>query len=185
MKFLALLTLIGLTLAGCKTVAQIPDDEFANGIRVVSYNSSYFGFKAVLNNNPASYHQLATDVATTTSIIRTNVLPVFSGATTGDVLNSAVDTALSQLSVSATVTDVIKVALVLVEMQVHLPTNPAAKLDNRTKLALVAFFTGVADGLDNAVKDTPAPAAAGAAPAPTMRRVMVAPSNKLTWENRS
>lgn len=183
MKFLALLALIGLCLAGCKTINEIPDDEFAGGIKVLSYNSVYYGFKAVLNNNPASRQQLAADVATTTNIIRTNVLPVFSGASTGDVLNSAVNTALSQLSVSTTVTDVIKVALVLVESQVHLPANPADKLDNRTKLALSAFFTGVADGLDQAVKDTPAPSPAPAPTTPTARRIVTPPS-KLVWENR-
>lgn len=183
MKILALLALIGLTLTGCKTIAQIPDDEFASGIRVLAYNSTYYGFKAVLNSNPASYSQMAADVATTTSIIRTNVLPVFSGASTDDVLNSAVNTALSQLSVSATVADVIKVALVLIEMQVHLPANPADKLDNRTKMALVAFFSGVADGLDNAVKDTPPPPAL-ATPMPTGRRAITTPVQKLVWENK-
>jgi hypothetical protein len=179
MKFLALLALIGLTLTGCKTIAQIPDSEFANGIHVVSYNSTYYGFKAVLNNNSAKYQQLAADVATTTNIIRTNVLPVFSGASTGDVLNGAVNTALSQLSVSATVTDVIKVALALVETQIHLPANPADKLDNRTKLALSAFFTGVADGLDQAVKDTAPPVAA-----PPTARLAPPVAQKLVWENK-
>lgn len=182
MKFMALLALCALTfVGGCKTVAQIPDDQFANGINVAAYNSTYYGFKAVLDNNPGRYAQLAADVKTTTGIIRANVLPVFSGASTGDVLVGAVDTALKQLSVSSTVTNVVKIALAVVETQVHLPTNPAEKLDNRTKMALLGFFKGVADGLDQAVKDaapSPAPDASTAPAAP------VAPATKLQWNNK-
>jgi hypothetical protein len=176
-KLLAMFALCALALTGCKTVAEIPDEQFADGIHTLTYNSTYYGFKAVLNNNPGRYAQLSADVKTTTDIIRTNVLPVFTGATTGDVLVGAVNTALAQLSVSSTVADTIKVALALVETQVHLPTNPAEKLDVRTKLALLAFFSGVAEGLDQAVKDTPAPAP------PTARAIPVAPTT-LRWENR-
>lgn len=177
-KLLALLALVALTFTGCKTVAQIPDEQFADGIHTLTYNSTYYGFKAVLNNNPAKYTQLAADVKTTTDIIRNNVLPIFTGASTGDVLNGAVNTALAQLSVSPAVTDVIKVALALVETQVTLPANPADKLDVRTKLALAAFFSGVAEGLDQAVKDSAPPAVN-----PAARAVPVAPT-KLRWENR-
>lgn len=180
MKFLALLALCAAALfggSGCKVVEQIPDDQLASGIKTVSFNSVYFGFKAVLANNPSRYQQLTADAATTTKILRENVIPIFSGASTGDVLVSAVDTALEQLSVSSTVADVIKVALVIAESQVHLPTNPAEKLDARTKGALLGFFTGVADGLDQAVKDTPPP------PPPTARAVPPVPT-KLHWENR-
>lgn len=178
MKILALLALCAVSLlGGCKVVNQIPDDQLAAGIKTVSYNSVYFGLKAVLANNPGKYQQLSADVAATTNILRTNVIPVFSGATTGDVLVAAVDQALSQLSVSSTVSDVIKVALAIVETQVTLPANPADKLDPRTKGALLAFFSGTADGLDQAVKDTPAPAP------PTARTIPVAPT-KLHWENR-
>lgn len=177
-KILALLALCAVTMfGGCKTVAEIPDDQLAAGIKALSYNSVYYGFKAVLANNPGKYQQLAADVATTTSILRSNVIPVFSGASTSEVLTAAVDQTLGQLNVSSTVNDVIKVALVLVESQITLPTNPAEKLDARTKGALLAFFTGVADGLDKAVADTPPP------PPPTAR--IVPPSmTKLKWENR-
>lgn len=177
MKFLALLAIVGLTMAGCSTVNQIPDTDFAAGIKVVSYNSAYWGFKAVLNNNAATRAQLCADATTATGIIRTNVLPVFSGASTGEVLRSAVDTALTQLSASSMVADIINVALVVAEGQIHLPDNPADKLDNRTKLALLAFFNGVADGLDQAVKDVPPP------PPPTARAVPPTPT-KLKWVNR-
>lgn len=178
-KLLALLALCSLAfLGGCKTVAQIPDQEFADGIHTLTYNSIYFGFKAVLNNNPGRYTQLAADVKTATGVIRTNVLPVFNGATTGDVLTGAVNTALTQLSVSSTITDVVQVALALVETQVTLPANPATALDARTKLALSGFFSAIADGLDQAVKDSAPPAATPAAPtARTAPKV-------LRWENR-
>lgn len=180
MKFFAMLALFALTfVGGCKTINEIPDGEFADGIRTVSYNSTYLGFKAVLNNNPGRYAQLAADVKTTTDIIRNNIYPVFTGGTTGDVLSSAIDTALAQLSVSSTVTDVVKVALAVVKMQVKLPDNPAEALSPRVKLALLGFFSGVADGLDQAVKDTPAPSPADAtSPAVT---APTAPATKLRW----
>lgn len=175
-KFFAMLALFALALTGgCKSINEIPDSQFADDIRTISYNSVYLGFKAVLNNNPGRYAQLAADVKTTTGIIRTNVYPVFTGGTTGDVLSSAIDTALAQLSVSSTVTDVVKIALMAVKMQIKLPDNPAEALSPRIKLALLGFFSGVADGLDQAVKDTPAPSPAPAVTEPT------APANKLQW----
>lgn len=184
MKILAMLALCALAfLGGCSTVAEIPDNEFADGIHTASYNSAYYTMKAVLRNNPAKYTQIAADVKLTTDIIRTNVLPVFTGATTGDVLMSAVDTALSQLSVSDTVTDVVKTALVLVRLQIKLPDNPATALSVRTKLALLGFFSGVSEGLDKAVADMAPPP-----PPPTAR---IAPANaptppafKLSWRSQ-
>lgn len=183
MKILALLALFALTfVGGCKTIAEIPDTEFADGIRAVAYNSTYLGFKAVLNNNPGKYAQLAADVKTTTDIIRNNIYPIFTGATTGDVITAAVDTALAQLSVSSTVTDVVKVALALVKMQLKLPDNPAEALSVRVKLALLGFFSGIADGLDQAVKDTPAPSPAPNEAAPTLT-APTPPATKLQWNN--
>jgi len=178
MKILAVLALFALTfVGGCKTVNEIPDEKFADGIHALTYHSVYYGFKAVLGNNPGRYEQLTTDAKTASEIIRTNVLPVFTGATTGEVLRSAVDTALTQLSVATSVADTVKVALILVETQLVLPENPATELDVRTKLALAAFFSGVAEGLDQAVKDTPAP---------TGRTTPATPLSPTTlrWENR-
>lgn len=181
MKILALLALFALTfVGGCRTIAEIPDEEFANGIHTISYNATYYGFKAVLNNNPGRYAQLTADAKTTSDIIRNNVLPVFT-STTGEVLVGAVDLALSQLSVSSTVTDVVKVALSLVQLQVKLPDNPAAALDVRTKLALVGFFSGLAEGLDKAVADTPAPSPAPNEGAAKTVTAPTAPDVKLKW----
>lgn len=182
MKCLALLALFALTfVGGCKTIAEIPDDQFANGIHTLSYNSTYYGFKAVLNNNPGRYAQLTADAKTTSDIIRNNVLPVFN-STTGEVLVGAVNLALSQLSVSATVSDVVKVALSLVQLQIKLPDNPAAALDPRTKLALAGFFSGIAEGLDKAVADTPAPSPAPNEGAKAVT-TPVPPDVKLKWTN--
>ena len=178
MKFLAALALMALTfVGGCKTINEIPDEKFADGIHALTFHSVYYGFKAVLSNNSGRYEQLTADAKVASEIIRTNILPVFAGATTGEVLRSAVDTALAQLSVASSVADTIKVALILVETQLTLPENPADALDVRTKLALSAFFSGVAEGLDQAVKDTPAPTGkATSAPAIT--------PTTLRWENR-
>ena len=178
MKLLAAFALAFLTfVGGCKTINEIPDEKFADGIHALTFHSVYYGFKAVLANNPGRYEQLTTDAKKASEIVRTNVLPVFNGATTGDVLRGAVDRALAELSVATSVADTIKVALILVETQLTLPENPADSLDARTKMALSAFFTGVAEGLDKAVADTPAPtgnAVPATKPTPTI----------LRWENR-
>lgn len=149
-------SLMALFLGGCGTtggLSSVSDDDLAQYVKIGAEHASRYGLKLALDKDPAKADAIAKNATLAVEIIRKNVLPVFSGAGTADVLRSAVETALGQLSekLGPQVVLVVQLAMSVVSSQVTLPTNPADKLDARAKMALAGFFDGAAAGLEKAV----------------------------------
>jgi hypothetical protein len=148
--------LVGLMLfavagVGCKTT-DVSDGDLANEVYTVSKSTSSLVATLIFNKNPDKVVALKANAAVVSSTIRTHVVLVFSGGTSGDLLKSSVDAALVLLStkLDPLLVDVVKLAMDLAADRIDLPQNPAEKLSDRTRMALLAFFNGVADGLDAA-----------------------------------
>jgi hypothetical protein len=163
--FAMLLLLLG-GLGGCKqvqeTVDRLTDEELAEYV----YNGSKFtaktGLRAVLDRHPEHVDLIKADATKASKIISENIIPIFNGATSSEVLRSAIDAALDELAANlyAPTIDIIKLALHVVAGQIELPENPASKLDDRTRKAVVAFFTGLVDAVSETfpvVTPVPAP----------------------------
>lgn len=168
MRVIALFAILLMSLGGCKLVGEMTDGQLADnayrGAKLVTSN----GLKIAMNESPDNAAAIKENAKLAGRVLRENILPVFEGAGTGEVLRGAVDTALKELGdkVNPTLGAVINLAISLVADKVELPANPADKLDERTRLALVGLFKGLADGIDEAVAEpVPAPAPAPA-PAP-------------------
>lgn len=173
-KALMLLALAAGPLSGCRAAAQLSDDQLAAYVQAGSSAAVEFGLKFAEGKEPDRAQQIAADAAAADAVIKADILGpsgVFAG-TSGQVLASAAQTALSMLSdkVSPTVGVIVQTALAVLTANVALPDNPAGALDDRTRKALVALFTGISQGIE-AVP----PPAAGATP--TARR---APA-RLAW----
>lgn len=150
------LAVMAVTLNGCGLfgqISEIPDEDLASYVRIGAEQATRYGVKMAMDKDVANAAGIAKSATLASEIIRKNVLPVFSGAETQEVLRSAVDTALAQLSekLSPIVISAVQLALNVVTSQVKLPANPADKLPARTKAALAGFFDGAASGLDQAV----------------------------------
>jgi hypothetical protein len=147
---------------GCSTVRDIPDEDLARGIRTAARGAAQYGLGYVLNKEPAKAAAVADGARLAVKALRENVIPALSGSSTQEVLRSAVETALDELSKKLTPSVVLAVQLALdvVAANVTLPVNPADRLSDRTKGALLALFQGLADGLEAGaslapVRDTP------------------------------
>lgn len=148
---LALVTFaLSLALVGCQSVNQVPDDQFAQSIQDLAKTGSEYGLKLVIDKKPEKAEQIVKDAKIAIDVITKTIEPVFSGAATADVLRSAVDTALTQLSekISPEIRAAIQLVLGLVATQVTLPANPADKLPDRARKSLSGFFKGLAAGLE-------------------------------------
>lgn len=175
LKRLAMLfAVVTAMLTGCAGGTNvISDADLASAAGYATKNASYYGLKAVFANNPGRVPQLSADITIATGAVRKNLVQLFTDPSLGNVLDGAVDTLLVNLSSEldklpngSLIANLIQGGWLALKMVVHLPENPAATLDERTKGALVAGLTGLADGLDQAVKDfTP--------PSPTAKRLPV------------
>lgn len=155
MRGLAVVLLIpwALLSSGCRTVGQIPDDDFARYIETGAKLSTKYGLQKALAAEPAKAAEITENAKLAVEIVRKNVLPVFQGASSADVLRSAVETALTQLGekLKPQLALVIQLAIDMLATQVNLPANPADKLDERTTKAVAALFKGAADGVEAAI----------------------------------
>ena len=141
-------------LGGCTTVVgKLSDEDLAKVVQVGSERAIGYGVKILLDKNPDKAADIVKAAKTASEVIKANVIPAFSGASSQEVLKSAVDTALQQLSdkVSPLVLSSIQLAVNLAATQIQLPSNPADKLDARAKGAVLALYTGISAGLDKAV----------------------------------
>ena len=148
---IALITFaLSLALVGCNQVNQVPDDQFAASIENLAKTGSEYGLKLAIDKKPEKAEQIVKDAKIAVDVIKTTIVPTFSGAATGDVLRSAVETALTQLNekISPEIRAAIQLVLGIVSTQVTLPANPADKIPERTRLALAGFFKGLAAGLE-------------------------------------
>lgn len=139
-----------LALAGCNGIQKIPDDQLAKNLDIGAERAVEYGLKYLVRKEPNSLQAVKDNAKLAGDVIKNNILPAFSGASTADVLKSAVDTALSQLQgvLQPNVRAAIQLALDILAANVPLPSNPADKLDERTKKALTGLFTGISDGID-------------------------------------
>lgn len=184
MKRSMILAPLLLLLAACTQIANIPDDTLAKDIQIGAEKALEYGIKFAIQKEPAKADAIEKDAAVASSVIKTDILGakgVFAG-TTGDVLSGAVGTALDLLESkipNQSVKDLIQLAISILSMKVTLPENPAAKLDDRTKKALVGLFTGISAGIDAAL-------AAVAQPASVSRTARAAPAAppKLSWPKK-
>lgn len=148
-----------LFLAGCAQIAQIPDDTLAKDLNIGAQKAVTYGLRYAINKAPADAQKIKDAAAIADTVLKQNIIPVFSGATTGDVLKSAVDTALALLNSkigNPEVIAAIQLAIDILKANITLPTNPADKLDDRTKKALNGLFNGIAAGIDVALSPPPA-----------------------------
>lgn len=137
-------------LAGCAGIDRIPDDQLAKDLNLGAEKAVEYGLKYLVRKDPTSAQAVKDNAKLADDVIKKNILPVFSGASTGDVLRSAVDAALAQLQgvLQPNVRAAIQLALDILTANVPLPANPADKIDDRTKKAVNGLFGGIAAGLD-------------------------------------
>jgi len=136
---------------GCKYVDRLSDDQLASYVQQGAENAVKYGLRLAIQKSSDNGAAILADARIADTIDRQNVVPVFSDAATADLVRSAVDTALALLKskVKQEVADAILLALDVLESQIPLPQNPADKIDERTRKALLALFTGIGAGLDD------------------------------------
>jgi hypothetical protein len=151
MKRILLAGLVALfVLGGCVQIDKIPDDQLAKDLNIGAEKAVEYGLKYLIHKDPAVAQAVKDNAKLADDVIKKNILPVFSGASTGAVLKSAVDAALSQLQgvLQPNVRAAIQLALDVLTANIPLPANPADKIDDRTKKAVNGLFGGIAAGLD-------------------------------------
>lgn len=176
MKFLALLALSALTfIGGCKSVANggPTDAQLAAQVNALTYSAANVALTATLMADSKDAAAITADVTLATGAIRADLAKFFTDPNLGNVLNSALDNLLADLSTvldktpyGPLIAGFVQGAVRNIEALVVLPANPGASLDPRTTGAIVAGLNGLADGLDAAVKNyvPPAPPTARRAP---------------------
>ncbi len=159
-KSLVLALFMATCLQGCATIENVSDERLAKGIRVASKGAAQYGLGYVLKKYPDKAPAIADGARIAVEVLRETILPAFNGAETEGVLLSAVDTALTELSdkLEPSMIHAVQLALDVVSMRVQLPENPVDKLSERTRLALVALFDGLAEGLEAGGAAAPPPA---------------------------
>lgn len=142
--------LMVMTQGSCKVIDNLPDDVLASDINKGAKAAVEYGLKYAIKKSPVDAQAIRDNAKIADDVIKNNILPIFSGASTGDVIKSAVDTALAQLWSKAApqVRDSIQLALAILTANVPLPANPADTIDDRTKKALNGLFGGLAAGID-------------------------------------
>jgi len=153
MRGLLVVLLVPAMLAGCNGGAALAPEDIVKGIKVAAKGAARYGLQYAMDKEPAKADEIAKNAQLAVEIIRKNVLPVFAGASTADVLRSAVEKALEELGskLKPQVLSAIQLAIDVLSTRVNLPENPADKLDPQTKAAIAAFFEGAADGIDGAL----------------------------------
>jgi hypothetical protein len=167
----ALLGVFALASVGCGYVAKkldaLSDDQLAMYAHDAAYELTDHGVKFALDKgSPATVQK---DGGIADQALRNIIIPLFSNAPLGTVSASAVDTAFAQLktTVSGGTLDVLLIVAKSALTQVTLPPNPTDKINPRYHATLLAFFNGMAEGVEKALK-IPGPAPApGASPPPT------------------
>jgi hypothetical protein len=163
----------GFASVGCSTVTnaidRLSDDELAAYLQTGAKDATKFGIAYAQKKYPDKAPQIKADGKNADVALRGTIIPSFSGASTGDVARAAVDQAIAFLAnklSSAQIDGLVLVANTVITL-VPMPKNPTDKLSPRLKKAVAAFFTGMAEGDEEAL-GIPGPAPApNPAPAPT------------------
>jgi len=188
-------------LGGCSSIKErvekLTDEELAEYVYKAAKFTAKTGLKKAIDTWPEHEAAIKEDALLAVKVINENIVPVFSGASTEEVLRSAVDVALAELSdkLNPATVDVVRLALAVVAGHIELPANPADKLDDRTRKAVLAFFKGLVDGVMEVYPPAPpAPVEPAPAPAPVPEPAPVPsdpmgkvafkfskPINKVAW----
>jgi predicted small secreted protein len=174
-KLMALLALCALTFTGCKSVANggPSDAQLAAQVNALTYSAANVGLTATLMADAKDAPAIMKTVTIVTAAIRADLVKFFTDPNLNNVVNSALDNLLADLSTQLNSTPYgpllagfIQGAVRNIEALVTLPANPGATLDARTTGAIIAGLNGLADGLDAAVKNyvPPAPVTSKRAP---------------------
>lgn len=168
MRIVAILA-FPLLVSSCSSVThaldRLDDDELAGYLNHGAREATRFGIDYAKKKYPDKAVQIQKDGETAAGVIRNLIVKSFSGAATSDVARSAVDQAIALLGTRLSGSQVDGLVLVAgtVLAQIPFPKNPADKLDARTRKAVSAFFTGMAEGIETAL-NLPGPAVPPAPP---------------------
>jgi hypothetical protein len=153
---------------GCAQISQLSDEDLAAYVNIGSEKATEYGLKLAVKKFPEKAAAIQKDAVVIAGVIDDTVLKMFDSST-GEVLRSTVSKAaelltgkIATLKSGPELADTVKLTIDIVSLNIKLPKNPAEKLDDRTKGALLAFFRGVSKG----VKAAFAPAPAGSSTAP-------------------
>ncbi len=156
MKAIAILGL-AILMSGCSQLGKISDDDLARDLTIGSRSAVKYSLQLALRKTaPDEAVRIKADAKTAADIISKNVIPVFSGTGTQELLRSAVDTALALLKNKVTnpkVVAAVDLGIEVIAMDVQLPKNPADRLDERTRKAILGIFSGIVQGVSDAVPD--------------------------------
>lgn len=144
---------LALSAGGCTAIDNLSDDDLAKDILIGSSKVIEAGVKLAIEKYPEKAAAIKKELSAASLVIKTNILPSFMSPT-GDVVVSAVKTAMTLLDSKITNEQLKKniiVAIDLLNANVTMPSNPLEKLDARTTKALIGLFSGILMGLDSAL----------------------------------
>lgn len=143
--------IFGFLMMGCSQIDRLSDEQLAADLNVGAKSIVKYSLKLALKKlSPEDQAKVSADAQLADKILVENILPIFSGTSTADLLRSSVDQALSQLKgkiKDPRVSAAIELGTELIIADVTLPKNPADKIDARTRLALQGVFTGISAGI--------------------------------------
>lgn len=147
---------------GCTQISQLSDEDLAGYVGVGAEKAVEYGLKFAVQKYPEKAAAIQKDALIVAGVIDDTVMKMLTG-TTADVLRSTVGqisqlltAKIASLSSGAMLADTVKLTVDIVALNIKLPKNPAEKIDERTKGALIAFFKGVSMGARAAFVPIPA-----------------------------
>lgn len=150
-----LLAVLAASTSGCTyvrgKVAEMSDEELSLKIHDGAEAAVNYGVKFLVNKYPEKKDAIMKDVLLASTIVKTNVLPVFADASSVEVLSSAIGTALDAFKgkISPELEAAIRLGFAVVSSKIEIPKVPTEKLSPRLRGAVLAFFTGTSEGLDD------------------------------------
>ena len=156
--FLAPVFLIALS--GCGSIRKLSDDDLASYLQRGAEVVVSHGVDFLMDKYPDKKAAILKDIEAVSVSIKTDVLPVFAGASVGDITLATVQDVLRKLDtkVSPTIKTVITSAVAAVSAM--LPQKPGDKIPERTKKAVVGVMSGIIAGIDEILADEVPPAPA-------------------------
>ena len=148
---LSLISLFGLM--GCNTIDKISDADLAANVKSIAAATSKLALTSAIEQNPTKKDVILENCVLVRKVIKDNLIPLLSD-TTGDVLRGALDTAIAELSsqIAPGMLTIGNAVFQSVITLIDLPENPATRLDERTKKALIGLFEGFYDSLDDIIE---------------------------------
>lgn len=153
---------------GCTTISQLSDEDLAGYVNTGAEKAVEYGLKYAVKKFPEKAAAIQKDAVVVAGVIDDTVMKMLTG-TTSEVLRSTVGqisqfltAKIASLPSGEMLADTVKLTVDIVALNIKLPKNPAEKIDERTKGALVAFFKGVTQGVKAAFTAPPPGASAPA-----------------------